>query len=112
MPELTKKRIETLLADFCEKRIPPHVRNQIKLTYELLGNVATLFEDRPAYNDSSRWTHLPVAQFRFEPETLKWSLYCCDRNCKWHLYQGVKPTTAPEALLAEVDKDPTGIFWG
>jgi hypothetical protein len=112
LPELTKKRVESLLADFCEKRVPAHVRNQIKLTFEFRGDTATLFEDRPVWNDPSRWAHSAVAQFRIDSETLKWTLYCRDRNSKWHLYQGINATAALEELLAEVDRDPTGIFWG
>ncbi len=112
LPELTKKRVEILLTDFCEKRVPPHVRNQVKLTFEFRGNSATLFEARPVWNDPTRWTHTPVAQFRLDPGSLEWSLYCCDRNSKWHLYQGANPTSALETLLSEVDRDPTRIFWG
>ena len=112
LSELIRKRIEALLADFYEMRVPLHVRNQVKLTFEFRGDTATLFEDRLVYNDPSRWIHLPVAQFRMDVESLKWTLYCCDRNSKWHLYQEINATNAIEELLAEVDRDPTGIFWG
>jgi len=112
LPELTRKRVESLLADFCEKRVPPHARHQVKLTFELRGDTATLFEDRAVWNDPSRWIHSPVAQLRIDPETLKWLLYCCDRNSEWHLYQEVKATNSIEDLLAEIDRDPTRIFWG
>lgn len=112
LPELTRKRVESLLTDFCEKRVPAHVRHQIKLTFEFRGDTAILFEDRPVWNDPSRWTHSAVAQLRIDTETLKWTLYCRDRNSKWHLYQGINATNAIEELLAEVDRDPTGIFGG
>jgi len=35
-----------------------------------------------------------------------------DRNLELHLYDLVDPTPNIEALLAEIDADPTAIFWG
>lgn len=112
LPELTKKKVETVLTDYCNKSIPPHVKDKVRLTFEFRGKSTTLFEDRPVWNDPSRWTHVPVAQFRFDLKTLQWRLYCCDRNSKWHAYLGTSTTRSFESLLAEVDLDLTGIFWG
>jgi hypothetical protein len=39
-------------------------------------------------------------------------LYWRDRNRRFHLYDLVSPTASVEELLAEVDRDPTAIFWG
>lgn len=58
------------------------------------------------------WTEVPVAQFRREPGSERWRLYCADRHSRWHAYQGIKPAKSLTTLLAEVDRDPTGIFWG
>jgi hypothetical protein len=33
------------------------------------------------------------------------------RADRWHLYDGIEPGTVTE-LLAEIDRDPTNIFWG
>jgi Protein of unknown function (DUF3024) len=41
-----------------------------------------------------------------------WSLYWRDRNSRFHAYDLVSPTARIEELLAEVDRDPTAIFWG
>lgn len=112
LSEITWKKVDQTLAKFCDKRVPVHVRNKIRLTYEFRGDVVTLFEDRPVFNDPSRWTHSQVAQFRFEQDTLRWTLYCRDRNAKWHLYTNIQPSNSFDALIAEVDRDPTGIFWG
>lgn len=53
-----------------------------------------------------------IAQFRFDEETRVWALYCADRNTKWHEYYGLEPNKDLDALLKEVDADPTCIFWG
>jgi hypothetical protein len=41
-----------------------------------------------------------------------WSLYWRDRNLRFHEYDRVPATAGVEDLLAEVDRDPTAIFWG
>jgi hypothetical protein len=35
-----------------------------------------------------------------------------DRNSRWFLYDDVAPSRDVGPLLAEIDEDPTGIFWG
>jgi hypothetical protein len=39
-------------------------------------------------------------------------LYWRDRNLRFHLYDLVTPSPHVEDLLAEIDRDSTGIFWG
>jgi len=53
-----------------------------------------------------------VAQFRFRPEDSNWLLYWADRNSRWHAYGDLEPSIDLDELLGEVDRDPTGIFWG
>lgn len=54
---------------------------------------------------------MPSAQFRFDPGHLVWTLYWADRNGRWHMYNDVTPTPDLADLLAEVNADPTGIFF-
>jgi hypothetical protein len=51
-------------------------------------------------------------QLRYTKTTGVWSLYWRDRNLGFHAYDLVSPTASIEELLAEVDRDPTAIFWG
>lgn len=53
-----------------------------------------------------------VAQFRFNPYTSEWTLYCADRNSRWYTYTESDPAPKIEALLQAVDEDVTGIFQG
>jgi hypothetical protein len=112
LSEFTQRLVEKKLAKYCSGRIPEHSRHQVKLTYKIRGNSVTLIEERPYFRDPSTWTQSPVAQFRFDGQTKKWSLYCSDRNGKWHLYGRMKPSSDFDDLLREVDRDTTGIFWG
>ncbi|MBA3071919.1 MAG: DUF3024 domain-containing protein, partial [Nitrospirae bacterium] len=77
------------------------------------GNSVTIFENRaPWHPDMKEWTSMPIAQIRYDDKTGKWTLYCADRNDKWHEYYDIEPTKNIGEILAEIDEDPTGIFWG
>lgn len=105
----TKKRIEKILSQYIEEKIPKNVRNQIKLNYKFRGNTVTLNEERPAYIGDG-WTVLPIAQFRFENN--KWRIYWRDSKNKWHFVDDYEPEDDFEKQLENVDKDDSGIFWG
>lgn len=112
LPEFTKKLIETRLAEYCDQKIPEHARDKVRFIYKITGNKATLIETRPFYCDPLIWTETPIAQVRFDLKAKKWSLYAMDRNARWHLYDRIKPSADFEKILKELDRDPTGIFWG
>ena len=112
LPEETREKVEWILARYCARRVPMRARDQIQLGYRFRGNSVTPFERRPAVRDSSIWTKSAVARFRFDPLPSLWTLYCRDRNTRWHRYGEVHPRPDLNDLLREVDEDPTGIFWG
>lgn len=111
LPPLVKQLAEKKLTRYCERRVPAELSNEIKIDYKIRGNSVTLFESRPYWNDSSKWYKLKIVQFRFNPEENIWTLYCADRNERWHLYIDAESSLNLDDLLREVDKDPTGIFW-
>lgn len=104
--------IESKLLSYCEQKVPLHIRDQVKLAFKIRGNSVTLYEQRPVYREKAKWVDVPVAQFRFNLSRSLWTLFCADRNSKWHEYLPSEPTRDFDVLLAEVDKDPTAIFWG
>ncbi len=74
----------------------------------------TILECRPPWRDDfgPEWSRFPIARLRFTRVRKEWAIYWRDRNLKFHLYDLVAPTSNVEALLAEIDRDPTGIFFG
>jgi hypothetical protein len=60
----------------------------------------------------TEWTSLKVAQLRHDASIGQWALYCSDGNGRWWPYEDVGPSASVDPLLAEIDADPTGIFWG
>jgi hypothetical protein len=113
LPLFTKNLADHKIKKYCDNRVPPHVRNEVRLTHKFRGNSITIYEERvPWRKDMKEWTSHSLAQIRYDEKTGKWSLYCADRNSKWHKYYGLGPTQDLDVILNEIDKDPTGIFWG
>jgi len=112
LPKLIKSQVEQVMRPYCQSRVPPHVRDKLRVDFKFRGNSVTLFEERPTYFDPETWVDVVVAQFRYNPKSREWTLYCADRNSKWHLFAEVEPSKDFERLLQEVDEDSTGIFWG
>ena len=112
IPESDKKVAEELLTRYCDERVPEHVRNKVRLLFRWRGATVTIFETRPYFQDVNRWTESPIAQFRYNAADIHWTLFCPDRNSRWHLYLEVEPARSLQTLIEEVDRDPTGIFWG
>lgn len=112
LPKFEQRLVERLLARFYDRRLLAHVQHLIRLHHTIRGNSITLFEIRPGFDRSAVWVKSPIARFRFHPASGLWSLYWHDRNRRWRRYGDLTPTRNFEALLAEVDRDPTRIFWG
>jgi len=112
LPELVRKGADRDVGRYCEERVPSHLRDRIRMEYEIRGNSVTIVERRPPWSPElpPEWSTLPVAQLRYEDD--KWAIYWSDRNSRWHPYDEFEPTPELSAVLAEIDDDPTAIFWG
>ena len=110
--KIERKSIEDVLTAYCERRVPPEVRDSLRILFRIKGESVTLLESRPSFVKPKEWIETVVAQFRRDRKTGNWTLYCADRNSRWHVYEELQPKKTIKPLLAEVDRDPTGIFWG
>jgi hypothetical protein len=109
VPELSLAKLRR----FCDQRTPADMSDQMRLEATTRGNSVTLADCRPPWDGaSSDWTRLPFAQLRYQPDNQLWTLYWADRNDRWHLYEGLDSTTDLDALIREIDDDPTCIFFG
>lgn len=114
IPELVMKGAVRQVDAFCESRVPARARSQVRLEHAIRGNAVTIVERRAPWRPDSgpEWTSLKIAQLRYEPVASTWSLYWRDRNERWHIYSDTAPSRDVAPLLAEIDDDPSGIFWG
>jgi hypothetical protein len=98
----------------CESRIPQSARDEVRLEVGVRGNAITIVERRPLWRGppDAEWTTMKIAQFRFDPGDRLWRLYWANRNGRWNELWDVQPSPSIDPLLAEVDQDPTAVFWG
>jgi hypothetical protein len=94
--------------------VPERVRDEVRVEVDVADRYLTIVECRPPWraDAGADWTRFPIARLRYVKSTSLWSLYWRDRNLRFHAYDLVAATASIEDLLAELDRDPTAIFWG
>jgi hypothetical protein len=99
---------------YCEQRIPPHALHQVRVEAEVSRGAVTIVERRAPWRADygPDWTTSGVARLRYTAKRGEWAIYWRDRNARWHIYDLVDPSADITVLLDEIDRDPTGIFWG
>lgn len=112
IPEFELNRIRR----WADRRLPDHIKDEIRIEVDVGRGFVTIFECRPPWHPriGPEWTRSPVARLRRNAQSALWTLYYSDRNSRFHRYDafGFKPSTLVDDLLAEIDDDPTCIFWG
>lgn len=112
LTELQAAAVRHVLAPFRNLDAPPHVRAKLRVDFRIKGNEAILFESRPRFQNPAIWQEAPVAKFRYVRTRQRWELFCQHSDLKWHCYNNLPYSPDLALLAAEVDRDPTGIFWG
>lgn len=94
--------------------MPEHARDKVRVEADVADRHVTIVECHPPWREDlgPAWTRFPIARLRFTKTTGTWSLLWRDRNLRFHVYDRLPPTARVESLLAELDRDPTAIFWG
>lgn len=112
VPEADAARVRQWV-DEQNERMGEHIA-EVRIEMDVDTRSITIVECRVPWSEEfgPEWMRHEVARLRYTKATGMWTLYWPDRNGKFHLYEGVDPTPTIERLLAEVDADPTSIFWG
>jgi len=110
LPELDVARVQR----WCAARVPEHARHQVRVECEIAPRHLTVVERRAPWREDfgPEWTSFPIARLRYTAATRLWTLFWRDRNLRFHAYDLLAPSPNVEDLLAELDRDPTCIFWG
>jgi DUF3024 family protein len=97
---------------FCDEKIPEHVRDQLVWKVETRGRSIMIYEHRPPWREDygPEWTKREIAQFRYDLETMTWSLYWANRNGRWLKVPDAQPAGDVDPLLRIVDENRTGAF--
>lgn len=95
--ETIRFQVDKLVANYCERKVPLEARDQIVVTYEVIGSAVTIFENRPPWKEKygPDWTKMKVAQLRWDPESQFWTMWWADRNGRWsHIQTLSRPLTS------------------
>ena len=113
IPETDLTRVRRWL-DARNSNRPPHVVDLIRYELDVDDRAVTILECRPPWSEGfgPEWTQFPIARLRYTMTRREWQIYWRDSNLKFHAYDLVQPSANLEALLTEIDTDPTCIFWG
>ncbi len=112
IPDPVREQVEAKLTKFCARKAPPEVSEQLRLVFKVQGDAVTLHEKRPAIGVPGAWVETRVAKIRYDAKGRRWTLDSADRGGRWHAYKAAGPLPSLDAAIAEIDRDPTGIFWG
>lgn len=112
IPELERLRVGAVLCTYCEKRVPRRARRKLRIDYRFEGNSVILYESRRSAGKASRWRNFLIAKFRYLVGKRLWVLYWLDQGGRWHKYKEAQATSRLRSLVAEVARDPKGVFWG
>lgn len=110
--ELDLERIDRTLGALCRRRSPAGLRDKLRLEYRVTQHDVLLYETRPAFNDPSRWVEHGVAKLRFVRTAGEWRLFWQRANLKWLSYEPRASSRNIAELVAEIDQDPHGCFFG
>ena len=114
LPETDLVRIQRWVKKENEK-IPPHAQDEVRIEFHTDARSVTILECRPPWDPDRagpEWMRSPVARLRYNRSRREWALYWPDQNSRFHVYEFAPPTADVDALLEEIDRDPTSIFWG
>jgi len=110
--ELELKLIDRTVGALCRRRSSPRLADQLRVVYDIDGHSVCIFEERPHWRGTGTWTHHGVAKFRYFRSRRQWQLYWMRQDLKWHLYEPEEATADLAALVAVVDEDRYGAFFG
>jgi hypothetical protein len=112
-PDVRETAVATVQR-YCERRVPPTSRSEMRLELSVRGNSITIVERRPPWSElvGPEWTWMRIAQLRYEARSGTWALYYADREDRWWPYDFAEPSPGVDELLRALDEDPSGIFWG
>jgi hypothetical protein len=110
LPDPVRDGAVAILERYCGAR----ASDARRLEHRERGDSITLVERRPPWQPGpdAGWSSLDVAQLRYDAGSEHWSLFWRRASGRWERYDGVESAASIATLLAEIDADPDGVFWG
>ncbi|HWG94495.1 MAG TPA: DUF3024 domain-containing protein [Mycobacteriales bacterium] len=97
---------------WCARRVPPEHQARTRISCRVDPAHLTIIEEHPPWDGAGDWTSSPVARLRWAQSRREWSLLCVRGDLRFRPYELARPAATVAPLLAAVERDETGIFWG
>ncbi len=110
--ELELKRIDRSVGELCRLRSLPQFADELRFVYEVEGHVVSVYEERLPWRGDGDWTRSGIARFRFVRSKGVWRLYWMRSDLRWYLYETDEMPSDLDALVAIVEADEFGAFFG
>ena len=107
------EHIDRTVGAFVRRRQPPeHLLDKLRHDVEIDGHKVRIWTIRPHWQDPTEEIRSAVAQFTYIRTEDRWKLYWMRRDMKWHVWPPAAHIERLEDLVAVVDEDAHGGFWG
>lgn len=110
--ELELMIIERTVGALCRRMSLPQLADELRLVYEVDAHSVLIFEERSPWNGVGEWTRRGIAKFRYVRSRRLWTLYWMRQDLKWHLFESGLATPNLAALVAVVEDNRYGAFFG
>lgn len=110
--EIEIYKINNFVGTLCKLRAPESIRDKLRYDYTIEKQDVIIYEIRPRWNKQDENTRMPCAKLKFVKSQNVWKLFWHRANGKWHAYDPLKSSRDIVALIAEIDTDPYGCFFG
>jgi hypothetical protein len=110
--ELELKRIERAVGELCRRCSPPQHADGLRTVYEVESHSVTAHEERSPWDGVGEWTRRGIARLRFSSARREWRLYWRRQDLRWHRYDPDEMPADLDSLVAMVEADKYGAFFG
>src|SRR5689334_20588305 len=106
-----------LVQAYCAAATPAEFAADARVECVVSGTRVTIVEaSRLNAERDEDWLRVPCARLTYDTTAQRWTLWCFDPDSRAQRYDVWEPDfvqpTSVEAILAEIEADPTGVFWG
>jgi hypothetical protein len=111
--ELELKRYHKTMQQYIDvRRPPPHIRNQLDLSYRIERQSVEVFAIRPAYKNLGSFIEEPVAKVTYVKRAKEWRVYWQRADLNWHRYEPKPCVRSLNEFISLIEEDEYCCFYG
>jgi hypothetical protein len=113
LPENELRECLAATGGFLERRRPPpKFRELVDLHVEISGSEVVIYEIRARHQNKNEKVRSHIAKIKWVATQKVWRLFWMRSDLKWHAYPRLPKAAEINSLIAEIEKDPCGCFFG